>query len=534
MSDSISQFLNILKTLPLSKLISMVLILVLVATGFAFMFFFANQEDYQVLYNNLSQKDGGIIVAKLKEKNIPYKVEANGTVVMVPAEKVYELRLELAGEGLPKQGNVGFEIFDKTDFSTTRFVQELNYRRALQGELARTINQFKEVNDSRVFIVVPKESLFVEDKKLSSASIQLDLSSNLPAAKLAAIVHLVANAVEGLEASQVAVVDTKGRLIFKGEGGDEASSLLSNTQLEYKKNVENEIKENVQTMLEGIIGDGRAIVRVNAEIDFNKITLNQEEYDPSATAVRSMRNIEESARAGADGSDSAQEMANQRRGVVSSLSGSQNNMMKKDTATNYEINKTIKTILKPGGTIKRLSVAAVIDGIYEVEKQNDGTMKNKYIPRSEEELKKFEEIVKKAMGYNEDREDQVLVSSISFADGAAMDMPAEATSSKLDMLKQVGNYKKTIINLLLVSLVFFLVIRPLMKSMKNMAKDISSKTLELARDTGDYAQISGSSGASKKERILEISKSNQERAQQLIKSWIGEQENNGDNKTKSR
>ncbi|MBU0698833.1 MAG: flagellar M-ring protein FliF, partial [Proteobacteria bacterium] len=320
MSDSISQFLNILKTLPLSKLISIVLILVLVATGFAFMFFFANQEDYQVLYNNLSQKDGGIIVAKLKEKNIPYKVEANGTIVMVPAEKVYELRLELAGEGLPKRGNVGFEIFDKTDFSTTRFVQELNYRRALQGELARTINQFKEVNDSRVFIVVPKESLFVEDKKLSSASIQLDLSSNLPAAKLAAIVHLVANAVEGLEASQVAVVDTKGRLIFKGEGGDEASSLLSNTQLEYKKNVENEIKENVQTMLEGIIGDGRAIVRVNAEIDFNKITLNQEEYDPSATAVRSMRNIEESARAGADGSDSAQEMANQRRGVVSSLS----------------------------------------------------------------------------------------------------------------------------------------------------------------------------------------------------------------------
>jgi flagellar M-ring protein FliF len=151
-------------------------------------------------------------------------------------------------------------------------------------------------------------------------------------------------------------------------------------------------------------------------------------------------------------------------------------------------------------------------------------MKNQYIPRSEEELQKFDEIVKKAMGYSEDRGDQVSVSSISFADGAAVNMPAEAQTSKLDMLKQVGNYKKTIINILLAALVFFLVIRPLMKSMKNLAKDISSKTLELSSETRDYAQLGGSGGAHQKERIFEISKSNNERAQQLVKSWIGEQE----------
>lgn len=523
MTESILQFFNTFWVLPLSKKISMVFIIVLVVTGFVLMFFLANQEDFQVLYNNLSPDDGGRIVAKLKERQIPYQVEANGSIVMVPAEKVYELRLSLAGDGLPSGGNVGFEIFDKNDFSTTRFVQELNYRRALQGELTRTINQFKEVKDSRVFIVVPKESLFVEEKKSATASIQLDLHSSLPAAKLAAIVHLVANAVEGLDPDQITVVDTKGRLIFKGESTDNSSSLMSGTQMDYKTGVENEIKENVESMLEGIVGTSKAIVRVNAEIDFNKITMSQEEYDPSTTAVRSMRNIEESAQSSEDGPASDQTVVNQRRGVVPSAMDSGNNMVKKDVATNYEINKITKTILKPAGTITRLSVAAVIDGTYKIEKQKDGTAKKTYVPRSDQELKKFEEIVKKAMGYNEDRADQVTVSSISFA-GAVPDMPEEAKGSKLDMLKQVANYKKTIINFALVIMVFFLVIRPLMKSMKNLADEVALEQKQLAAETGEYTQISGPTSVNPKEKVYEISQSNHDKTQQVLKGWIGEQE----------
>ncbi len=524
MTDSISQFFNAFWVLPLSKKISMVLILVLVVTGFAIMFFLANQEDFQVLYNNLSPDDGGSIVAKLKERNIPYKVEANGSIVMVPAEKVYELRLALAGDGLPSGGNVGFEIFDKSDYSTTRFVQELNYRRALQGELIRTINQFREVNDSKVFIAVPKESLFVEEQKPATASIQLDLRSNLPPAKLAAIVHLVANAVEGLEADQVTVVDTKGRLIFKGESTDGSSAMMSSTQLDYKAEVENKIKENVQSMLEGIVGTGKAIVRVNAEIDFNKVTLSQEEYDPSATAVRSSRNIEESAQSGKEDTVSEQNLVNQRRGVVPSGAEAGNTMVKKDVATNYEINKITKTILKPAGTITRLSVAAVIDGLYKSEKQPNGTLKKTYMPRTDEEMQKFEEIVRKAMGYSEDRADQVSVSSISFADEFAMDIPTQTESSKLDMLQQVANHKKTIINFLLVVLVFFLVIRPLMKSMKELADEVVVEQKQLAADTTEYAQIAGPTGMNPKERVLETVKSSHEKTNQVLKGWIGEQE----------
>jgi flagellar M-ring protein FliF len=349
MNESVRQFFNLLNSLPISKKISMVFVIILVVTGFVLMFFWTNQENYQVLFSDLSQGDASAIASKLKERNTPYRLDGNGTMIMVPEEKVYELRLSLAGDGLPNGGNVGFEIFDHTDFKTTKFVQELNYRRALQGELARTINRFKEINESRVFIAIPEESLFIEDHKPASASIQLDLRSNLPPAKLTAIVHLVASAVEGLEPEHVTVVDTKGRLIFKGGIGDESSSELSNTQLDYKTNIESEIKTNVQSMLEGIVGPGKAIVRVTAEIDFDKITLSEEEYDPSATAIRSSRNIEEIMQAGEKENNVAQTLIDKRRGVVPSPNQTQNKKMKKDVATNYEINKITRTILKPAG-----------------------------------------------------------------------------------------------------------------------------------------------------------------------------------------
>jgi flagellar M-ring protein FliF len=494
-------------------------------TGFLLMFFWANQDNYQILFSNLSPGDGNAIVAELKKKNVPYKVEANGSIILVPEEKVYELRLSMAGDGIPSGGNVGFEIFDHTDFKTTKFVQELNYRRALQGELSRTINQFKEVKSSRVFIVIPEESLFIEDKKDASASIQLDLRVNLPPEKLSAIVHLVANAVEGLEPEHVTVVDTKGRLIFKGGTGGSSSSGLSGSQLDYKKKIENQIKENVQTMLERIVGINKAIVRVNAEVDFDKITLNEEEYDPTTTAVRSSRNIEENARVAQKESEKEQSVINQRRGVIPSPVETQNKRIKKDIATNYEINKTTRTIMKPAGTIKRLSVAAVIDGIYETETLSDGKTKRKYIPRTDKELKKFEEIVKKAMGYNEDREDQVTVSSISFSETSPMNDIHDTAPSKLDLILQiVKDYKGTIVNLLLVAMVFLFIVKPLLKSMKTITKEAVLMNEELTAVSDGYAQLPESRRLDRKSQVIEITQKNPEKAQQLIKGWIGEQD----------
>jgi flagellar M-ring protein FliF len=522
MNDSVGQFFNLVSSLPLSKKISIAFMLILVIAGFAFMFMWANKADYQVLFNNLSPEDGGAIVSKLKERNIPYKMEANGTLIMVPAEKVYELRLALAGDGLPRGGNVGFEIFDHTDFRTTKFVQELNYRRALQGELARTINQFKEVNSSKVFIVIPEESIFIEDSKVASASIQLDLKSSLPPGKLAAILHLVASAVEGLDPEQVTVVDTKGRVIFKGGDKNESSAFLSTAQLDYKRSVENEIRKDVQSMLEGILGTGKAIVRVNAEIDFNKITLNEEEYDPSTAAIRSKRNIEESTQTSEGEADTDQSLINQRRGITSALPGTQKKKTKKDITTNYEINKITRTIFQPAGKIKYLSVAAAIDGTYKVEKLKDGTNKKIYVPRTDAELKKFENIVKMAMGYNEDREDKVSVNSIPFSEEISVDIKTE--KEDFDILKLVGNYRKIIINLFLIVLVFFIVVRPLLKNIKKMAGETILERKELPPGTEKYAQISESREVSQKERALETVKRSPEKTEQLLKGWIGERE----------
>lgn len=524
MSESTSQLLQSVIDLPLEKKASMAFVLSLVVAGFVLMFYWANQEDFQVLFSNLSPKDGGAVVTKLQEQNVPYRVGAGGATIMVPAEKVYELRMTLAGEGLPSEGNVGFEIFDHNDFRTTKFVQELNYRRALQGELTRSINQFKEVKSSRVFIVIPKDTLFVTDQKPASASIQLDLKSNLDAGKLAAIVHLVANAVEGLAPENVTVVDTKGRIIFKGTNRGDTSYLLSDRQLEYKKNLENVIRDNVQSMLEGIVGFGKAIVRVTAEIDFNRITLSEEQYDPTAKVVRSERNVEESSRTGGSRNQAGKKSEGQQAGLAAESAEGLKAKTKKDVATNYEINKVSRNVLKPAGTIKRLSVAAVIDGTYKDEALEDGTVKKTYIPRSAAEIQSFEEIVKKAMGYNEDREDQVTVTSISFSNSMANQMPSQTVAPESNLLTKALRYRKSFINLVLIVLVFFLVVRPLMRSIRSVPKHTVATVEKLPDLSEETQQVMAPKELDLKSKVFEISKTNPDKTNLLIKGWIGEQE----------
>ncbi|MGB5158644.1 flagellar M-ring protein FliF [Desulfobacterium sp. N47] len=520
MNDSAVQFLNFIKSLPLAKKITISVTVLLLIAAFAVMFMLSNQVDYRVLFNNLSAQDAGAIIEKLKEKNIPYKIEGGGSLILVPSDQVYELRLKMVGDGLPRDGQIGFEIFDKTDYKTTQFVQSLNYQRALQGELARTINCFDEVKSSRIFIVLPKETLFAEDTKPASASVLLDLKSNLPPERLSAIVHLVASAVEGLEPEEVTVVDTKGRVIFKGGNGNQTNTFLNNSQLDYKSKIESEISRNVQSMLEGIIGSGNAIVRVTADIDFNKTSMNEEEYDPAAAVVRSKRDIEESFRAGNASSESAPSLINQRAGVIPAESVDQNGKRKKDTLTNYEINKVTRVISKPAGTIKRLSVAAVIDGRYETVKSADGTDKRNYIPRTDEELKKFEDIVKGAMGYNEDREDKISVSSIPFSESLPGDI--QMASEPFDFMALLKDYKNSLINFCLLIAVFFVLVKPLINTLKNMPKEQFVNVKEIPAAVQSNAQLPGVKTKGQIEKVIEISKSNPEKTEQLIRGWMNE------------
>lgn len=520
MNNSVVQFTEFIKSLPPAKKISIAITVLLLMGAFAGMFMIANQVDYRVLFNNLSAQDAGAIIEKLGEKNIPYKIEGSGSLILVPSDKVYELRLQMVGEGLPRDGQIGFEIFDKTDYKTTNFVQNLNYQRALQGELARTINCFKEVKSSRIFIVLPKETLFVEDAKPASASVLLDLKSNLPPERLTAIIHLVASAVEGLVPEEVTVVDTKGRVIFKGGSNNQTNTFLNNSQLDYKTKIESEISRNVQSMLEGIIGSGNAIVRVNANIDFNKISMNEEEYDPAASVVRSKRDIEETSKSGNIAQNNEPSIINQRAGVVPAESVDQNGRKKKDTLTNYEINKVTRMISKPAGSVKRLSVAAVIDGRYETVKLADGTEKRNYIPRTNEELRKFEDIVKGAMGYDEDREDRVSVSSIPFSETLPEEIQPESITSDFSAL--LREHKNILINLCLIIVAFLVLVKPLIKTLKSMPKEPLVNVKEIPSNVQSNAQIPGVKAKGQIEQVLEISKSNPEKTEQLIRAWMNE------------
>lgn len=523
MKNALLQLLHLFTSMPLSRKVSILFTLCLIIAGFITVFLWTNQVDYQVLFSDLSPQDAGAIVSKLKEKNVPHRIERNGTLILVPSEKVYDLRLSLAGDGLPNGGSVGFEIFDKTDFSTTSFVQELNYKRALEGELSRTINRFEEVSHSRVFIVLPKKSLFVEESRPSSASIQLELKSTLPASKAAAIVHLVASAVEGLDPDQVTVVDTKGRVLFKGGRRDEEAALLSNTQIEYRRKIENEIRGDVQSLLEAVVGPGKAIVRVNAEIDFNKVTSSEEEFDPTAAAVRSKRDMEEASKSEAAAEGGAETIIQERRGILGSPGSAGASRNKKDVTTNYEISKITRSVIKPAGTIKRLSVATAMDGHYKTEAQKDGTMKRTYVPRSDEEIRKFEALVKRAMGFSEDRGDQVSVMSMAFSDDSLTETPGEKTKSDWkEVLRALGDYKRTFLNGFLVILVFLLVVRPLIRSMKKMPLELGTANQELTAGRVPVGQISESVGMPSRDRVLALSKENPEKAVRVIKGWVSE------------
>lgn len=524
MNDVLQKLQTFLNKLSLSQKISMAVITAVVVAGLVVMLLWTNQPEYRVLFNSLDPEDGGAIVEELRKRNVAYRVSANAGTILVPAEHVYELRLALAGQGLPKGGQVGFEIFDQTDFRTTRFVEQINYRRALQGELARTINQFQEVKNSRVFIVIPKESVFLEERRPASASIQLELKSTLAPEKLAAIVHLVANAVEGLDPQNVNVVDTQGRVVFKGSRSRESTLMLNSSQLEYKRKVEGEIRANVESMLEGILGPGNAIVRVTAEIDFNEVSLNEEEYDPSTTVVRSEHLVQESTRKSDAGGAGDAALINQRKGILPEGAGAQDQHSKKDVATNYEINRITRSILKPAGSIRRLSVAAVINDRRTLRKNEKGESEVVYEPRTAEEMQKFEEIVQKAMGYNEYREDQVTVSSVAFAQSLQPGV-AGAAEKAFDPFDIIAQYRKLIINLILIAVVFFAVVRPFLKSIKRTAETAAGppETTELLEGAGEAPpQIEEAPDLDRKTRIIEISRENPEKTQQLIRSWIEE------------
>ncbi len=480
MNPVIERIITTFKELPLSRKIALAAFALVLVAGFVTMFIWANKTQFKTAYSGLTKEDAGMVVEKLKESNTPYRLTGDGNTILVPEEVVYDVRLSMAREGIPKGGGVGFEIFDKTEFGTTEFVQKINKTRAIQGELARTISAFDEVKTARVMIVLPKDSVFVEEVKKPSASILLELLSDLEREKVTAIAHLVASSIQDLTPKLVTIVDTQGRILFEGKSEEEQAKItaqnLADAQYQYKVRYEENLTKRIQTMLERIVGKDKAIVRVTSEMDFSKNDMNEEIYDPferGGEFVRSRKNR-------------AEKLTNTSEDIPTpssvnpivgdeGLSGQQNNELanKSDDTFNYEISKRIRETRKPMAVLSRLSVAAVVDGNYEYQTDDGGNKKRVYLPRTSEEMKQFENIVIRAMGYNEDRSDQVTVETFPFASISEIE-----TEPVLEGWKMVQKeYGRTIANLLLVLLLFLFVVRPIVKTVKEIKTTVEQEAL---------------------------------------------------------
>ena len=261
---------------------------------FGLMIFWMNRPDYKILMTNLYPEDASRVVGILQSSKEDYKLADNGRTIMVPADRVYELRLKVAGEGSLHGQGIGFEIFDEVQIGQTDFVQHINYQRALQGELARTISEFPQVEQARLHLVIPQKSLFIEDQMPPSASIVLQLKDDgkLAANEVQGIVNLVSMAVEGLEPKYITVTDMKGRPLYTPED-DTAGLALSNTQLEYKADLENKTQRRIMELLGPVVGPEKVIARVNADLDFSQKTIRKEVFDPDGSVVRSETRSEE-------------------------------------------------------------------------------------------------------------------------------------------------------------------------------------------------------------------------------------------------
>lgn len=454
----------------------------------AALWMWSRQPDYSVLYSNLSERDGGAIIASLQQMNVPYKFAEGGGALLVEKSKVPEARLRLAAQGLPKGGTVGFELMDNQKFGTSQFAEQVNYQRALEGELARSINSISAVESARVHLALPKPSLFVRDQKKPSASVVLSLhrGRSIDEGQVSAIVHLISSSVPELSNKSITVVDQAGNLLSAANTGTRG---LDVSQLKYALEIEQGYIRRIEAILQPLMGTANVRAQVAADIDFSVVENTDEKYRPNqapgSAAIRSQQS-----------SDSNQTNSNPPGGVPGALSnqppvdpvapialraapassiaasiaataGGQTTgaaaavapaNTRKDGTTNYELDRSIRHVMQGAGGIKRLSVAVVVN--YRSTTDAQGKRSNKALTTAE--LEQVNNLVKEAMGFSAERGDSLNVVNSAFASDVAeaVALPIWKQPENIDLAKTGGKY---LLLALLALFAWFSVLRPLLK-----------------------------------------------------------------------
>lgn len=422
--------------------------------------FYATRPEYAVLFSDLRPADAQAIIEKLKQSNVPYQVSNGGTTISVPAERLSELRLQIAASGLLSGGHVGFDLFDRNNFGATDFTQQVNYQRALEGELARTLEGMEEVESARVHITRPRESLFTERAERAKASVMLRVRQGreLSRERTEAIVALVSSAVEGLDPQDVSVMDTRGRILSAPARAGLNDAGAFNSHLEARRKLEAEMAARIVSLIEPVAGTGRVRADVAADVDFSQIEQTEERYDPRSAVIRSQQTSQEVRNTtGAQSGNIVGARANDPTAQPTPTAtaaqptvGEQRTM----TATNYEIDRLVRKTTGGGGRISRLSVSVLVDY-----KNVNGVA----VARTGEELKKIQDLVAAAVGINPGRGDQVVVQTIPFDQPNAEAAQPTWLERYRDLVRAGIKYGSLVLVALLVIL---FVIRPVRRTLQ--------------------------------------------------------------------
>jgi flagellar M-ring protein FliF len=500
------------------------------------------RPDYRVLYSNLSEQDGGAIVTALQQAGVPYQVAEGGTAVLVSADKVYDARFQLAAQGLPRGGAVGFELMEGQKLGVTQFQEQVNYQRALEGELARSIQSLSPVRAARVHLAIPKPSVFMRERKHPSASVVVHMHSGraLTAAQVDGIIHIVSSSVPELPVNQVTVVDQSGNLLSGQSAGDPTSGLAP-SQREYLRQVEEDYMRRIESILQPLVGEGNVHAQVTAVLDFAQVEETAETFrpntNPAQTSIRSQQSSE-SFSGGADqlaqgvpgalsnrppGAASAPLNAPQGAGArpgQTAATGSTLVSTSKASTINYELDKTIRHEKLPVGTVKRLSAAVVVNHRQVIDQDDKASTK----PLSTQEMAQINTLVKEAIGFNGERGDTLNIVNASFTPiPEAEAAPIWKDPGNIGMVKEIGK------NLVLAGLILYLVLGVLRPTLRNLA------TLPPARERagegpaiGEAPEVRYGAEVSRKpayesdlQAAKDIAKQDPRLVANVVKQWVG-------------
>ncbi len=503
----------------------------------------SQKPDYRVLFSNFSDKDGGSIVAALEQMNVQYKYAEGGSAILVPADQVHDLRLKLASQGLPKGGNVGFELMENQKLGTSQFLEQVNFQRAIEGELAQTIEAVNAVQSARVHLALPKVSVFVRDQQKPTASILLNLQPGraLDVGQVSAIVHLVASSVPDLTPSNVTIVDQNGNLLSDNNNKLAANGMDPN-QLKYVQALQDDVAKRIESIVAPIVGAANIHAEVTADVDFSHSEQAAESYKPNQTpdssTVRSTQ-TSESINGGANASGIPGAATNQppapatapitappaAAGAPAVSTTATPTTTQKDATTNYEVDKTIRYVQQPMGGLKRLSVAVVVN----YKQTTDKTGKIKNVPLTAAEQAQISDLVKEAMGYNQARGDTLNVLNSQFVVNKETipETPIWKQPENINLVKEMGKY------LLAFIAIFFLykkVLKPLIEKFSQPHRHHTNEQGEEVDDDEDGSEVHlsraahapppGSSYQSHLNNAKQMAKENPKVVASVVKVWV--------------